>query len=152
MPLTCAVEIRVLGDAAQVTGLIGIGTRRAVPVVRPERIKVAAAKIRRNVLAEPGRLLSAVQAEQRYAVAWHLSLQVLQHRQGQPVSRILAAMVSDYPEEGQQVPLTQGDRNLHDGPFLARLLAWTSFDASSARIGGPYAERLMAAAHGTRCR
>src|SRR5262249_49716018 len=64
MPLARAVEVRDLGHAAQITGLVWIRTRRAVPVMRPERVLIIAAVARGDVLTEPRRALAAVQAKE----------------------------------------------------------------------------------------
>src|SRR5262249_3971884 len=66
----------------------------------------------------------------------------MQHGQRQPGSLIVAAVITDDPKQGQQIPFAHCDWNRHLDPSLA---ASDAFTLDAGVIGRPYAERLIAA-------
>src|SRR5215469_13747939 len=116
VPLPRAVEVGNLDHAAQVTSAVGVRTWLAFPVVGPERLVAIVLGVCGQGLAEPGRLLPAVEPKELHAVAGDLLVQVGQQRPGHPVPGNVLTLAGHDPQEGVNVALADAHGVGHDGP------------------------------------
>ena len=95
LPLPRAVEVGDLRHAAQVAGVVGVGARLAIPVVRPERLPAIGRAAFGQVLPEPASLALAVEAIERHGVTGDLIAEVGQQGRRQAARSIVLSVAGD---------------------------------------------------------